>query len=511
MINKIREIMQAIPKRVFVYSLSKRIFVLSLLLIFVISLLFFLYSKFITYPYLLKAEHQKIDTIAEFLRDDITVILDFEAYDNIYAIEKKALSVDGIEAIVIDTKNFYSEQKSEKSINLQNSIPLDKILLIEQDSNKFFVKRTKIDIESSSGYYDIYYSANNYYKELDNYKKFTVIIFVVMSILLLLFMIVVKITLYPLTKLSSELKNIDLSKKIELDLPTITSNDERAEIIEATKTMSTRINEYIKELNDINSSLEKRILVEVNKNREKDRVMFQQSRLASMGEMIANIAHQWRQPLAVLSGIIQNIEIRYEMGMLEEDYIQRESTRAKRIAKNMSQTIDDFRNFFEPNKKKEPFKVLDSINNALYLMEATLKNMDIEYTIFFTDKDVTSYGFASEFSQTVVNILSNAKDELKKDSINSRKINISIKQVDDTIEVTVCDNAGGIEDSIIDKIFEPYFSTKPQGEGTGLGLYMTRQIIEYNMRGKIEVYNKEIDSSRGACFKITIPSYKREE
>jgi signal transduction histidine kinase len=507
MIKIIKEIIEQTPKRVGVYSLSKRIFVLSLLFISIISVLFYMYAKFFTYPYLLKANEQKLVNIAEFLHDDIDIILDFEAYDNIYSIEKKALSIDGIEAIVIDTKNFYSEQKKYKDIKISNTIPVNQIVLLEHNSKKYFVKRTMLT--NISGYFDIYYSADEYFKELDNYNYFTFAIFILIIIFLAIFMFVIKITLYPMTKLAQELKNIDLSKKIELELPKIDTNDERAEIIEATRGMSYKINDYIKELNSINSSLELKIEQEVHKNREKDRMMFQQSRLASMGEMIANIAHQWRQPLAVLSGIIQNFEIRYELEQLDKEYVMKESIRAKKIAKNMSQTIDDFRTFFEPNKKKEPFVVIESINSAIYLMEGTLQSVGIEYTLYQTDENLKSYGFASEFSQTVVNILSNSKDEFKKVESKNKKINISIKKVDDNIEVIFCDNAGGIEDSIIDKIFEPYFSTKAQGEGTGLGLYMTRQIIEHNMSGKIEVYNKNLDQQKGVCFKIIIPAYKK--
>jgi two-component system NtrC family sensor kinase len=256
-----------------------------------------------------------------------------------------------------------------------------------------------------------------------------------------------------------------------------------------------------RELQQLNEELEKRVIEKVEENREKDKMLIQQSRLAAMGEMIGNIAHQWRQPLNSLGLVMQNIQIAYDTGRLDADYIDRVTQKGMKLIDSMSHTIDDFRNFFKPNKAKESFDVADALASALDLVESSFKNHRIDVTME-TEKNLVAYGFPSEFSQVILNILVNAKDALIEREVDQKWIGIHAFRDSDDIAITIEDNAGGIAKDVIEKIFDPYFTTKDANSGTGLGLYMSKIIISRNMNGQIFVQNSEL----GAKFTIKIPT-----
>ncbi|MFK5976023.1 MAG: ABC transporter substrate-binding protein [Sulfurovum sp.] len=244
----------------------------------------------------------------------------------------------------------------------------------------------------------------------------------------------------------------------------------------------------------INKNLEKRVHSEVEKNEKQQLMMLQQSRLAQMGEMIGAIAHQWRQPLNTLSTGIQNLKYDYKEGKLEDEiYVKSFINKSKETVKYMSQTIDDFRNFFRIDKEKKDFKVLKSIEVAIDMHSLQLKSLGID--IELNGDEFEHFGFESEYQQVILNIISNAKDALIENSIEEPKIQINLKNN----QVTIEDNAGGIPDNIIYRVFEPYFTTKEQGKGTGIGLYMSKMIIEGNMGGSLSVDNGE----NGAIFTIS--------
>lgn len=232
----------------------------------------------------------------------------------------------------------------------------------------------------------------------------------------------------------------------------------------------------------------------------KNSMLVQQSRFAAMGEMIGNIAHQWRQPLNALGLLLQNIEVAYEYEMLDQEYIHRTIEKGTRLTSQMSQTIDDFRDFFKPNKKAERFEVHQTIQTTIDLVLQSFLHNQIEI-LFSGDHTLSTMGFPSEFSQVILNLLNNAKDELIEHDIKDKKVLIRLIQQDESIRIEVEDNAGGIPEDIIEKIFDPYFSTKEEGKGTGIGLYMSKTIIETNMQGKLLVEN----TGQGACFSIILP------
>ncbi len=253
-------------------------------------------------------------------------------------------------------------------------------------------------------------------------------------------------------------------------------------------------------LQELNENLENQVEVEVKKNREKDELMLLQSRQAAMGEMIGNIAHQWRQPLNAIGLMVYDLTDALRFGEIDEDYISRSEKNIKAVLQHMSGTIDDFRNFFKPNKEKQEFTMEEVVKTSVSFLDATLKNSGIRL-ITEIDKELVLYGYSSEFAQVLLNIINNAKDVLGERKISHPVIRLSGYREKDFAVLKIIDNGGGIDPAIIHKIFEPYFTTKEQGQGTGVGLYMSKTIIERNMNGKISVNNLR----NGAEFVIMVP------
>jgi PAS domain S-box-containing protein len=251
------------------------------------------------------------------------------------------------------------------------------------------------------------------------------------------------------------------------------------------------------QLEEMNRNLEIIVQNEVAKNREKDLLLIQQGRLAAMGEMIGNIAHQWRQPLNAIGLVIQNMLDAYEYSELTRDYLQNQVNKATDIIQYMSQTIDDFRNFFKQNKEKQNYSLKEVLDKTLSFIEASFKNNNIQLELN-VEEDIALHGYPNEYSQVLLNILNNAKDAHLKKNQFKRWVKIRAYPENEKSVVIICDNAGGIPDKIISKIFEPYFTTKEPGKGTGIGLYMSKAIIEKNMRGSLTVRNIE----GGAEFRI---------
>ncbi|SKB82043.1 ATP-binding protein [Malaciobacter marinus] len=256
----------------------------------------------------------------------------------------------------------------------------------------------------------------------------------------------------------------------------------------------------------LKKELHEKVKEEIDKQRKQEQLLIQQSKLAAMGEMIGNIAHQWRQPLNALGLVMQNIQFAYNMGDLDDKFMEKSINKANILTSSMSKTIDDFRNFFKPNKTKEYFKINKTVKKAIYLIESTFEHNYIEIEKDFSKEDIEVYGFANEFSQSILNILSNAKDALIEKRVEDAKVKIRVYKDKNSAIVQIEDNAKGISKDIKEKIFEPYFTTKEEGKGTGIGLYMTKTIIENSMGGEISVENTDL----GACFTICVPLLSKE-
>ena len=262
---------------------------------------------------------------------------------------------------------------------------------------------------------------------------------------------------------------------------------------------------YINDITKIKLSeqdLKIKVEEELSKNREKDRILIQQSKLAAMGEMLGNIAHQWRQPLNSVSLFLQFLRDNYKNKDANELMINKYFDKSFTQIQYMSQTIDDFRNFYKPSKQKEYFSIKLAIESSLEIIKAQLKNEDIELILEIEDKKLL--GFENELKQSLLNIFNNAQDAIKQKKEKEKfdaYIKVKTKLADNFLEIFIENNGGQIDEKTISRVFEPYFTTKFEAQGTGIGLYMTKSIIETNMNGTIEVENIGNDSVN---FKIKL-------
>ncbi|MEA3383490.1 MAG: PAS domain-containing sensor histidine kinase [Campylobacterota bacterium] len=242
--------------------------------------------------------------------------------------------------------------------------------------------------------------------------------------------------------------------------------------------------------------------------KHKDQLLLQQSKLASMGEMIGNIAHQWRQPLSAISTAATGMQVQKEYGILTDEVFNESCVSINQNAQYLSKTIDDFKDFIKGDREKRVFNLKNSINSFLHLVDGTIKqyNINIELDV---DKDIVIDGYENELTQCIINIFNNAKDILNDKDEDSRCICLSSSVVNDKLILSIKDNGGGIKDDAIAKIFEPYFTTKHKSQGTGLGLHMTYTLIVDGMGGDIEASNVQFiynnQEFKGAEFKITLP------
>jgi signal transduction histidine kinase len=251
---------------------------------------------------------------------------------------------------------------------------------------------------------------------------------------------------------------------------------------------------------ELNAVLDERVQEEVTNNRKKDLILIQQSRLAAMGEMVHNIAHQWRQPINTLGLILANIRDAYAYNDLTKEFLDEEMTTGRQLIDQMSKTIDDFRNFFRPDREPQPFEVGQAVENALSVMQASLNNnfIIVEKAL---PPGITVSGFPSQFAQVVLNILTNAKEAIRQNDRQDGRIEIALRVGDDMAILTICDNGGGIPPDALPRIFDPYYTTKTQG--SGIGLYMSKMIMDH-MGGEITAYN----AGKGAEFTLTLPLHQ---
>ena len=258
-------------------------------------------------------------------------------------------------------------------------------------------------------------------------------------------------------------------------------------IIKLNKRLKNLVNIKTNRLKIMNKKLAIRIKKELDKHQEKDRILAQQQKMVAMGQMIENIAHQWRQPLSVISTSASGLKLKKQLNILEDEELIKSIDKIVDTAKYLSDTIDDFRYFFKPQKDKTKFSLAKNIEKSLSFLEATLKENSIKVEFDYEDIDIIAY--ETELIQVFINIINNSKDAFIEKKIEDRVIFISIKKFPNRILIEIKDNAGGVEEDILDKVFEPYFTTKHQYNGTGIGLYMSNQIIKTHLNGDIFMKN----------------------
>ena len=472
--------------------------------------------------------------------------------DRIYFSKQNKEMMINISTKVMDLKNYkpigiiiakISMQQLQEIIS-DSLVEFDSIALLDVSVNKFLYKSSeakniedKFLLTSAEGVSSLAYKNSNYIivssKYVNNFldiKYYMIIdeakllksinstfnnnLILLLSIILLssiMIYFIVLLALKPLKKLTKSIyilsKEIDSEFKNKLD----TKLDEVSEIKFYFERFVKLIKNDRKMLEEFNMNLQQKVEHEVRQNIKKDEQLIQQSRLAQMGEMISMIAHQWRQPLGAISStaIDLNMQIEFENFDLEKERGRKECQsyftnglgEIDGFVQNLTNTIDDFRNFYQPNKESSSVYFIEPISKALNIIKASFLSDGIEIvqTCVTCDKKVKIH--SNELMQVILNILKNSQDNFKEQGTKNPKIIITCKcSIEDEIILEICDNGGGIPDDVLPNIFNPYFSTKDEKNGTGLGLYMSKTIIEDHHHGKLYVKNTD----NGVCFTIKI-------
>ncbi|RBQ30373.1 histidine kinase [Arcobacter sp. FW59] len=418
------------------------------------------------------------------------IIKNWQSYKNSIDLNKESFIMSFIKQHFTKPNSYYKNEVLKKSI-IEN---IDKRMLkifeylstLDEKNNKDFFTNINFEINSISVYigslvnYDLTLTINEK-RDTDNIFS----IFTIFSFISIFFVLVFTII---------------LSVFITVHFRRLYNSQEKI------------VEEKTKELKELNSNLEQKIKLEVAKNRKKDIIMFQQARFASLGEMLNNIAHQWRQPLGSISMIIQSFQTKMSLNKLSAQFIDEKTKDALLLAQNMSNTLDDFKNFFSPTKEEKEFYIKDCLEHSIELSKYFLTKESIKVELK-VKKDEKIKSYYNELSHIFLNIISNSKDALVSNvDKNDRIIKIVVNSLKGHIFVNISDNGGGIDPNILPKIFEPYYTTKYKSAGTGIGLYMSKQIIERHLNGQIScknIKNKIEDKSfNGTSFIIKIPINK---
>ena len=238
---------------------------------------------------------------------------------------------------------------------------------------------------------------------------------------------------------------------------------------------------------------------ELRKLEQQEKLLLIQTRNSQMGEMLNMIAHQWRQPLSAISSIINNVQIKLVMKDYNEEFLIAQSSQVENLLQHLSKTISDFRRFFLPDKQKTSFLIQTTIDKSLEIIQPSIDLSKINILVNNTSS-IEIKSFENEIQQVILNVLKNSHDALILKDVESPKIEINCFDKDNKVYIQISDNAGGIKPSVIENIFDPYFTTKDNTNGTGLGLYMSKVIIEEHCKGSITARN----SDEGAIFQIEL-------
>ena len=375
-----------------------------------------------------------------------------------------------------------SVQNIEK-LYLENSGTVFSLTNLNKSQKQSFKEYEKVQIEENTLH--LLYDMSDKEQELFTSRKFVNALIILTIFLFFGIMYLVRISN----------KNIKLRTQINLTK-------------DLNKELESKVEEKTKELQELNTYLQERVEYEVKKNKENERILHHQSKMATMGEMIGNIAHQWRQPLSTISTLASGTKIQKEFGILTEKQIEENMNNIVDSVNYLSQTIDDFRDFFKTNKEMEKFYIKNAYEKTNKLLNARFKNKNIR--IVPNIQDIEILGFKNEIIQVFLNIFNNSLDALEEIKEEYPKlILVDIWRENEIILINIKDNAKGIPKNIIGKIFESNFTTKDGSKGTGIGLYMTKEIIRDHLKGDIKVSNEKFKFEdreyMGASFEIYLP------
>jgi signal transduction histidine kinase len=444
-------------------------------------------------------------------------ILDF--YSNI---DEKKLKRKITTALKLNSPTFYTPQTDNFLINIEINNISDRVFNQMQQS----ITITPLDLEESLVIlyiYDItFLSETNYKLEMakKNLSEKNEELRLILDTTMEAIIIFKDNSVVDCNKIAIELFNKQMKYELINKSFDDLINNKNSDIFNEKEPFETNLtredgSEFSAIINIKNTSLNNQIfqivtIANIEDLKRKENLMAEQSKLAAMGEMLGNIAHQWRQPLNIISMSSSNLKLKNDMGELNSSTLRESLSLILRTTNHLSDTIDTFNDFLKTDKEKSFFNINENIKNSISLVDSFFKNFNIDI-ILELEEGIFINSVANEFSQAFINILNNAKDaivlNLKDDEYGL--IKIKTKKIDNFIEISILDNAKGIEKDILNKIFEPYFTTKHKYQGTGLGLYMTRKIINSSMGGEITVQNKKFVHNQkkyeGAEFKIKIP------
>ena len=307
---------------------------------------------------------------------------------------------------------------------------------------------------------------------------------------------------------SKQLKKLDDSSSDEIGVMAKAINENivivKRKLIQERKNFQDELDKKTKELKDLNQTLEEKVLNEVDKNMQKEILLLEQSKMAQMGEMIGNIAHQWRQPLSTISTIASSVQISQQFGVLVVDDLPSQMKQIVDKTEYLSNTIETFRNFLKEKKELKVTVIQDRINMSLKIIGVVVDDNGIQLKNSINyEKPIKVNIVVGELTEVIINIINNAKDALIENNISNPYIDISMDDKDDKVIIMIEDNGGGIPEHILPKIFNPYFTTKHQSQGTGLGLHMSYTIMTKSLKGNLYAEN----TNNGAKFYIEIPKY----
>jgi signal transduction histidine kinase len=438
-------------------------------------------------------ELNRINKRLELVLPSIIWNLQINLVNEIIKTEANSEIIDSIEVFDIDKTILTSVVKNKHILNLYKNAD------IKYENEKIATLK-------------IYYNKNKIHeaKEYIINSLIIKVVFILLVLQLIFSYFVNKFIINNITKLKNSIIEMT-EKKTFIDDIQINSNDELHYLALEFNKMRNQLKLSWQELHVLNKNLENKVSEEVLKNNEIQKQLFKSEKMASMGEMIGNIAHQWRQPLSVISVLATGIKLRQEMGMITPQFIDESCDNINTNTQYLSKTIDDFKNFLQGDKVKSRFDLKSQINSFLNIIKSSATQNNVHINIDINDS-IYVVGFENELTQCIINIYNNAKDALLENDVEYKLFNITVQEDKEHVKIILQDNAKGIPSHVLPKIFEPYFTTKHQSQGTGLGLHMTYKIIVDGMNGNIEATNNEFtfedNTFIGACFTILLPKDK---
>jgi signal transduction histidine kinase len=410
----------------------------------------------------------------------------------------KLVNFDAVVLTNLNDKKFI--YKSTKSENIPNEYFFKHtpgIKNIKANGQNYLLSSSRYHKSNLDLNISLIINEENLFKDItDTLKENLLKLFILIFITTIALILLMKQLLRPLNRLTESIKKkLQLIENDKFD----NSMDEISQLKLYFLKFTKIIEDKNKALESFNKELQEKVDKEVKKNQENQKHLMQQNRLAQMGEMINMIAHQWRQPLTAIGSTTNTLLIKSMMGKYDKELFNEKLENINNYTQHLSLTIDDFRNFFKKTKEKRQISLSTICEDSLNIIQTSLynKNITVQKNYQCNSKLFT---YPNELRQVVLNLIKNAEDVLIEKDIENKKINIDTLYKNEKFIIRISDNAGGIPKDIIKKIFEPYYSTKLEKDGTGLGLYMSKTIIEDHCRGKIYAENDE----NGAVFTIEL-------